>query len=458
MPNTSDERVDVLSLEWTTAPSRDRVMATLVCNYLRLQGVGVAEGGVYDGFHLLNKYRPKLFFITNSIGAVENLELMRYAKRRGIPAISLISEGVFMGDKKYLSQLIWGWNKEKVLSEDLHLQWSEVTRNITIQMHPELNGRVKVSGGVGFDNYKIARRDGVRETLLKKYGKERYSKVIGVGCWNFGIFYPEDTRSKINLDLYGDSAAKRFRSDGVAFDRVLVDLISKNQDTLFLLKEHPGVELGYLGSGIGEASKLKNVLVLKYEESIFDCIQASDIWLIYESTTALEAWLLGKPTLLLNPSGRDFPRDRLSEGSPDFGDADSLQTAIDAFYSDGNVPSFSAREEVRRRLIKDYIQWDDGLNHVRAGNEIIDLLYGRSHQNWRDEAPGETISRWRQHAKWQLGPYLRRSKSFVGSAADRRRFSFSQLAAYQQSKLSEQEAFYRKFGLSLADLSKIRCL
>ena len=37
-----------------------------------------------------------------------------------------------------------------------------------------------------------------------------------------------------------------------------------------------------------------------------ESISLSDLWITYESTTALEAWLLGVPTCLLNPSGTDF--------------------------------------------------------------------------------------------------------------------------------------------------------
>ena len=88
--------IDVVNLEWSTSPSRDRVMATLVCNYLRLHGIFVEESSVYDGYHALNKHRPKLFFITNSVGAQENHELMRYAKARGGLGLSLISEGIFL--------------------------------------------------------------------------------------------------------------------------------------------------------------------------------------------------------------------------------------------------------------------------------------------------------------------------------------------------------------------------
>lgn len=458
MRNQIDAQVDVLNLEWTAKNGRDRTMATLVCNYLRLQGLNVVEDSVYDGMHALALVRPRLFFISNSVGAIENLELMRYAKQRGMLAVSLLSEGAFMGDATYLNQLIWGWNKERTLYEDLHLQWSAFTRNITVGMYPELADRVKVSGGVGFDNYLIAPAQGVKERLLAKYGKEAYSRVIGVGCWNFGLFYPDDTRFEINRKLYQGADAERFRQDGKDFDRTLEALANANKDILFLLKEHPGVELGHRGSGIERVARCANVLTLKNEEPILDCIQASDLWVVYESTTSIEAWLLGKPTCLLNPSGRDFPRDRLNQGSPAFSSAEQMQAYIDVHYAGLENPDFSKRAPIRKQLITEIIQWDDGLNHVRAGNEILDLLKTCVASNWREESLAEKLSRWWQHWKWLLGPYFRKSQAFRQSAADRRNFSSEDLARYSEGKLNEQMSFYKARGLSLADLRQVRCL
>lgn len=37
-----------------------------------------------------------------------------------------------------------------------------------------------------------------------------------------------------------------------------------------------------------------NVITLQTEENIYDLINVSDLWITFDSTTALEAWLLGK--------------------------------------------------------------------------------------------------------------------------------------------------------------------
>jgi len=450
--------LDILGLEWTTFPSRDRVSATLVCNYLAMQGLTVRERSIWDAYHEIHRVRAALLFMTNTIGAVENIDAMRYAKRRNMLGVSLLSEGNFQGDEAYQREMIWGWNKDRFLYEDVHMQWSTRTRDMTLTLYPELEGRVKVSGGVGFDNYQIEKRDSIRRGFLRRHGKERYERVIGVGCWDFGCVYPQETRYQLSQSLLGPEQCERFRSDGLAFDRELDLMIKSNPGILFILKEHPGSTLGYLSSGITQSAQNPNVLILKHEEPILTCIQVSDLWMVYESTTAMEAWLLGKTTFLLNPSGREFKRDKLNEGSPSYETAQGVQQLIDAYYAGAAIKAFDERASKREMLVRSIIQWSDGLNHVRAGNEILDLIEQRKRESWQSENVSDRIARFRQHAKWELGPTFRRSKNFLGSYANKNNFSLAELAAYKKLKQSEQTAYYEKLGLSLVDLRQIRCI
>lgn len=450
-------RIDVLNLEWSSTPSRDRVMATLVCNYLRMQGLHVEEQSVFDGYHALNRLKPKVLFITNTTGAHENLELMRYAKSRGHLGVSLISEGNFTRDSANHQEMIWGWNKQKNLAEDLYLLWSERTHAITLEHHPELEKRVGVSGGVGFDNYRLGKNQLSRKEFLSSWKKEGYEKIVGIGCFDFGTMYPEDDRYAINLKSFTSSQIQRFRNDGVEFDRVLTSVAAANLDILFIVKQHPGGMLGHKAAGTIEMSKLPNVLVLKSEISIFECIALSDFWLAYESTTAMEAWLMGKQTCLLNPSGRDFPRDMLvSEGSPAYVNAQELTHAIEHFYASAVLPGFLEREERRRQIIKQTIQWDDGLNHVRAGNAILNLLESVDELPIQEETVRQRQQRWRQHIRWMLSPYIYRLRRCHNESANRKNFVHTELKKYGEDKLQDQLAFYQSKGLTLNQLRQVK--
>lgn len=450
-------RIDVLNLEWTSTPSRDRVMATIVCNYLRMQGLRVGEKSVFDGYHALNNLKPKLLFMTNTTGAPENLELMRYAKSRGYLGVSLISEGNFIGNSIIHQEMIWGWNKQKILVEDLYLQWSERTRAITLEHHPELAGRVGVSGGVGFDNYCLGKRQSNRKEFLSSWKKEGYEKIIGVGCFDFGSMYEEDHRYTTNSSLFSASQIQRFRNDGIEFDRILSAAALAHPNILFLVKHHPGSVLGHKAAGTTELSKLPNVLILKNEISIFECIALSNFWIAYESTTAMEAWLMGKQTCLLNPSGRDFPRDIVvSEGSPAYVNSQELMQAIEGFYASAVLPGFHEREDRRRQIIKQTIQWDDGLNHVRAGNAILDLLESAGDQKIQTEPPVQKQTRWKQHVMWVLSPFIFCIRHCYNESANRRNFVNTDLKKLSSDKHQEQLSFYKTKGLSLDQLRKIR--
>jgi hypothetical protein len=458
MKVSGGKKIDVVNLEWSSKPSRDRLMATLVCNYLRLQGLSVLECSVFDGFHVLDKIEPRLFFITNTLGAPENLELTKYAKSRGALCVSLISEGNFIGNSNTHKQMIWGWNGEKVLHEDLHLQWSERTRDITLALHPELEGRVLVSGGVGFDNYTIDNKVIDKNEYLNKWGKSSYEKVVGVGCWDFGWLYPEDPRYSVNQNVYSELDRLRFLKDGEAFDEILANVAAIHPDCLFLIKQHPGGILGHKGSGTTRISTMPNVVVVKNQISIHDCILISDFWIVYESTTAMEAWLSEKQTCLLNPSGRDFPRDvNVSEGSPAYTNAEQLSNAIDAFYKEGHLPKFNERESDRRRVIKQIIQWDDGLNHVRAGNAILNLLEDGFLPPWRPETLKQFFQRLRQHVKWELSPYFYKFIGCNNESANRKYFVTSDLEQLSGEKLKNQKIFYKFKKLDLHQLRKLEC-
>ena len=190
---SKNNSVDVLNLEWSSTNSRDRIAASLVCNFLRIKGLKVKEGFVFNGYRLINKHKPKLMFITNSVGADINLKLVKYCISKKIPCISLVAEGNFLDGDKNSRIFTWGVNKKEVLFENFTIHWSRRTRDASLKLFPELQGRIKVSGSVNTDIYKIkAKID--KDDFLKKYRKNGYKRVIGVGCWDFGILDENDHR------------------------------------------------------------------------------------------------------------------------------------------------------------------------------------------------------------------------------------------------------------------------
>jgi hypothetical protein len=422
-------------------------MDILICNYLRLRGLNVVEECSFKGFEMIDKYRPKIFLIANGAGAILNFNLVKYASLKGIKVVTLVSEGNFRENK--LASFYWGWNKEQVMYEDINMQWSERTKKMITKEYTNIAEKIKVSGGVGFDYYKIVCPCNKKDFLIK-FGKEHYEKIIGIGCWDFSPNFSKDPRYIDQLNNHGEAVIARFRNDRDSFNKILIEIIKNNQDILFILKEHPGNIWGYDMSGIEGCEKYSNALILK-REPIADCIAVSDFWLTYESTTVIEAWMLNKQTCLLNPSGIDFPRANVYMGSPNYPDTISFQNAINIFYMDRTLPGFKELQIDRDFVTKETIQWDDGLNHVRAGNEIIRLLEDEKNKDKRKTSLNLQIKKWKQFFLSRGFPI---KKTFTYHKL--KEFDEDALHGLTQSVYNQQIIFYTKNGLSMDDLKNIR--
>ncbi|MCB1750482.1 MAG: hypothetical protein KDI74_02090 [Gammaproteobacteria bacterium] len=454
--------VDILNLEWRSFPSRDRDAASLIANYLRLLGLNVFEGCVFQGYELIRKHNPKLIYITNSVGAEINLKLIKYAKSRGIICVSGVAEGNFRSDG--IEEFVWGHNRERVLYEDRLFVWSEQAKQMTLDAFPELSGRVQVSGAVGFDLYQMIRVD--RNWLWERTGGTRYEKVVGVGCWDFGITSPEDARYDYFLNYYGHNAIERFRQERDEFNDTLLELIAGNPDILFILKEHPGRRLGYWASGIVGCERFPNAVIERNGVSIKECIQASNVWISYESNTAMEAWLYGIPSGLLNPRGTEFPnRHAIHRGQPNFRNIREWQEALDCFYSSGELPGFSERAGLRETIIRNTMQWHDGLNHVRLGNGIFELLEAdekRVDASTAATAPNfptklEVVKQW---ILWHGSPWLNsRNRTFRDYWNKYRSvWHAEEVVQYADALMQLQLDLFKRLGYSVASLRQIKPL
>ena len=172
--------------------------------------------------------------------------------------------------------------------------------------------------------------------------------------------------------IYGEAALDRFRRDRDALRELLKELVSRTT-TLFVLREHPGV-IELAETEIAELDRCPNVLKIKNEESIGDCISVCDVWMAYDSTTAIEAWLLGKPTLFINPSGGDFQRAGIHQGCPVLETVEAVGGALREHLETGEIAGFRKRATPGRAVLASTLQWTDGRNHLRAAHYIDDLL------------------------------------------------------------------------------------
>ena len=319
---------------WSSSGRDFQIVMPIVYYFEKIKRYEVKIISIWD-WYVVDNFEPDLILFANTIGGSINFKFLKYLKFKGYKVISLVSEGNYI--EKAIHEFVWGWNKDNVLYEDLNLLWSQRCLDMVLKYYPELKPKLVVSGAVGFDRYKIYSFM-TKCDFFNKYKLRHYKKIIGYACWGFDIIVSDDEIKKIKkkyiiniINSYkkrvGIENYREYQATKIRVNEILNETIENNPATLFILKLHPGT----LDDENTEIKDLDypNVLILKYEEDIADIINVCDIWMGFDSTTALEAWLLNMPTINLFPPDFEEERALNFEGSVSVNDYEALQGYID---------------------------------------------------------------------------------------------------------------------------------
>lgn len=377
-------RLDILHLDWINS-ERDFHISIPVCVYLQKKyGLKVVSKNIFDGYFYLLYYRPRVLIVANGIGAEINYEIIKTAHSLGVKVVTLTSEGNF--NEKQIDGYIWGWNHEKIIYQDLMNIWSDRVEKILLKRYPEYKDIVKVGGATGFDRYSLLKFKNKQDFYKENPKKKSFKKIVGIA--SFGVFdhvmdkkYVEEHNM---VECYGNRLLSMYRNDLSSLKRIYRDLISRNPDTLFVLRFHPVTScLEY--SEFEYCMDFENVYVsspklrfdLPYNQNqylVSDCISISDFWISYESTTILEGWLMNKVTAVINPSRYDFEREPNYQGSLKTQTTEELEKYLQEYFEKGGVDHFEELLPKRNEVISDVIGYSDGNNHQRVGEEVLKLI------------------------------------------------------------------------------------
>ncbi len=374
-------KVDILNLEWPCS-DRDLHIVTPVLLYLRKKyHITFTTKSIFNGYYYILKYRPKMLLISNFSGDKINHEIVRFAYRCGIKVVSFISEGNVK--KEAVDQFLWGWNSDKKLFVDKIFLWSERSKKLFYSAYPEYEEKFYVTGATGFDRYKLLKFK-TKETFLQE-NNLKYKKIVGIAGWGFDHFFGSyyQQYQAVYLEIYGEKQIQMHRHDLYLLQKIYSQLIQENPDILFILRYHPGT-IDFQKSEFYGLEHYDNVFIsnttVNSDYQISDLINISDLWIGYETTTALEAWLLNKTTFLINPSGSDFIRENIYKGSPVVQSAQEAQNLIDTFFQEGKLELFDTYLHNREKIVNDVIGFGDGKNYQRAGEMIASLLKEAVHK------------------------------------------------------------------------------
>lgn len=338
--------------------------------------------------HKIYLKKPDIVLLPNTVGSPLYFEISKYAYQQNIPIFALISEGNFRTDGTFD---YWGYNKDRIFYQEYVCHWSQRTCDFLSKKLPQQKDKMVVTGGTGFDRYKIYKFL-TKEEFLSKRRLSNFTKVIGYAGWAFGKLNTPEGRQEMQY-LLKDEAKGIHWMQGQMFqvEEILKKTIENNPDILFILKRHPNEVHPHRNiEGTNEMNRLQhynNVLYIRDEENIHDLISISDIWMAFESTTVIESWLMNphRPTLYINPDP-DFKRDKLYQGTAILPTYEVLQNLIDSFYKRGFVEEFETEEKkiARDILITNTIGFGDGMNHIRAGKyleKVIQKIPDRKQKN-----------------------------------------------------------------------------
>jgi len=366
----------VLFTEWNTSGRDFGIVLPLIYYFENILGWNVEFQSIFNLPAIL-KTSPDIVIMSNTVGSTWNVKMAELINDSSIPLFSHVSEGLFRENE--IDGFLWGWNKKRKFNECIMSVWSMASYRMCINKYPQHSDKIKVSGSISFDKYKIF--------SFRRINSMGFKKVIGYAAFDFNNV--SSSQKQIIINEMGQEHYNVLLSWLPIAQNILRYIVAKNPDIMFMVKPHPGDGQKYPLECRG-LENMRNLTICRYDSSIMDVIYSSDIWLNINSTTNMEAWLLNKPSIAFNDSVKMNSSDVLY-GAIIENDPSIINDLIQEYYQTGELQRFQAKANIREKLVEDLIQFNDGLNHIRFLSFVKPYI---------DEA--ESMRKYT--VKWKLSP------------------------------------------------------
>ena len=295
-------------------------------------------------------WSPDIIFITNSNGAIENVKFIRLARKYNIPTYSHISEGLFR--EKDIDEFVCGWNKQNEMLENLTLFWSKEQLDMTLKYYPEKEINSVVSGALSIDKYFLH-----NVTANKNY-------EIGIAGFDFNSIILK-TQCEIEKQKYIKSANAQYL--------LIKQILKLFPEINIIFRPHPGdsnahpLEIGDIQS---------DRLTICNHESLLETINSCKIWISFNSTTSIDARLMGVHSILYNPDDTiSFIENQ--KIIPRYSNAKDIINEITDCLQNKNDKTNKASD------LKKLFGFLDGKNFIRAYNVIINHYESEDDNNFK---------------------------------------------------------------------------
>jgi surface carbohydrate biosynthesis protein len=348
--------------------ARDMMGLAFLKMQLEKRGHEVRIMGDWE-YYRLYKWLPELIVVPDTINGGPR-RLSRFMKRKGAHVVLLHSEGL---TSTYVEKL-WagGCYQEKDL-EDLEIVWGQKTKDILIKYGKEPE-KLRVCGCPRFDKYKWRLLD--KKEFLQAHGFDPEKKIVLYATnlvWFKGRDYSVNLESHMIEDF--ESTREKLEQLRETTTKYFFDCVRHFEEVLFIIKLHPEEDRGRFNQYVDKYSA-KNVLVYQDEMEVADLINICDILIHWNSTSAMEAWILNKPTIsMVFTNEVDYYLTESAQYSALVRNYETLVKKIEYYLRGGK----DAAEllDVRKKTIENLFYKVDGKSTARCV-ELIDH-YLQSH-------------------------------------------------------------------------------
>jgi CDP-glycerol glycerophosphotransferase (TagB/SpsB family) len=411
----------VMFLEWSTKGREFDMQLPIIYFFEKVLKWNIQYKSQFN-WPSVTRNVPDMIIMSGVEGAHVGLNWARRIERSKIPLFTQVTEGLFK--KKHIGEFVWGHNKTKKIYQNLSMYWSFNSYKMGIKAFPEIKSRIVVSGAVGFDKYK----------LFKK--KNKLTKVIGYAGFDFNsiIANPKNFKYRDRFINYAKNCSSILKNLAISFPEIT-----------FLIKPHPG-DQGKVPLEVKDLFKLKNIKV-DHDISIYDAIRKSDIWLNFNSSTNLDAWIMDKPSITFFTDKKKYSG-KFITGSVNENDEQKINYMIREFYKKGSIKRFNKKKFIRDKMIKDYLGYCDGMNHVRFMSflkpYVEKIENGKATKGIWKLTTKEKLIGVLKHLIYKLSkgkswiPYFGRYSTFY------ERFSLDQFYRDKKKAFYEFDIFYKK--------------
>ena len=311
-------------------------------------------------------------------------EFAKYLQRQNIRVAILPTEGMptLDGMRKHM-----GGEDCDLSGVDLHFVWNQPMADILKENQTLADNKIVVAGVPRFDFYGKPLKEILltKAAFLKKYELDaRYPLVTFATNFTQASFHTSNQdfylknakkygRDKVFEKLYGDlgDVPKRDYVSREIFLDAFVTLVQHFPEVNFAIKLHPTEDHQFYKDLIRNdlSSSASRVRIIAHEY-IWDVLNATDIELNRSCTTAIESWLLGKPTIemQLNPDEYYF-NPEFASGSDMVRSCDELIKKVSYYLAGGSIPQ--TLQDARDQFLQKWCHSPNG----KATKTVVDHIH-----------------------------------------------------------------------------------